>query len=67
MASTKLLRKARRNKSKARENRQELKRLTFQPVIKKVDVEELKKEFAPAKPAAKKKAQEEEVKESAAE
>lgn len=56
MASTKLLRKARRNKGRAKVKQDTIKRLSFQPVIKKVDPEELKKEFAPAKKTAKKEA-----------
>ena len=46
MASTRLQRKARRNKAKAKKKVAEIQRLKSKPVIKNVDVEEIKKEFA---------------------
>lgn len=46
MASTKILRKARRNKARANQRQKVIKRQNVKPVIKKVDVEELKKEFS---------------------
>lgn len=45
MASTKILRKARKNKARANHRQDVIKRQNKKPVIKKVDVEELKKEF----------------------
>lgn len=64
MASTKLIRKAQKNRSRAKLKNATIKRLLAQPVIKKVDVEELKAQFggAKAKKAAPKKAKAEEVK-----
>ena len=53
MASTKLDRKARRNIVRSQQKNIKIKRLSFVPVIKKVDAEELKAEFASAKPAKK--------------
>lgn len=63
MASTKLVRKAQKNRSRAKLKNATIKRLLAQPVIKKVDVEELKAQFggAKAKKAAPKKAKAEEV------
>lgn len=46
MASTRLDRKARRNYGKQAKRKSEIQRLTAVPVIKKVDIEELKKSFA---------------------
>lgn len=46
MASTKLIRKGRRNKMTAIARKKTIKRLSAKPVIKKVDVEEIKKSFA---------------------
>ncbi len=46
MASLRLDRKARRNYSKQAKRKEDIKRLTATPVIKKVDIEELKKSFA---------------------
>ena len=65
MASTRLVRKARRNRVVSRQRVNTIKRLTSKPVIKKVDVEQIKEEFASqkAKPVAKK---EEPVKETPA-
>ncbi len=56
MASTRLVRKALRNRSKAKKRINLIKRLTSKPVIKNVDIEQIKEEFAnmKAKPAAKK-------------
>ena len=56
MASTRLKRKAKRNKAVAKKRTQDIKLLTSKPTIKKVDVEELKKEFLakPKKAPAKK-------------
>lgn len=45
MASTKLIRKARVNKSRAVTRKETIKRLSAVPVIKKVDVEEMKASF----------------------
>ena len=65
MAVTRLKRKARVNKSRAIVRKDTIKRLSATPIIKKVDIEELKASFAPAKKAApkKKEAPAEEVKE----
>jgi len=52
MASTKLVRKARRNKNRANQRTAKIKLLQRTPVIKNVDIEEMKKEFGPAKKAA---------------
>lgn len=46
MAVTRLKRKDRRNKAVANARVNRIKQLTLTPVIKKVDVEELKKSFA---------------------
>jgi len=56
MASTRLLRKAKRNKAVARKRKQDIKMLSSKPVIRRVDIEALKAEFATKskKPAAKK-------------
>lgn len=67
MAVTRLERKGKRNKSRAKNRVAKIKRLNAAPVIKNVDIEEIKKSFeqsgkkADKKPAAKK----EEVKETA--
>lgn len=53
MASTKLIRKAQVNKSRAKVRKDTIKRLSWQPVIKKVDIEELKATFGAKKPAKK--------------
>ena len=50
MAGTSLKRKARRNKAKAKQRNQRIKLITFKPVPKKVDIEEIKSSFkTPAK------------------
>ena len=56
MAVTRLERKGRRNVSKAKRAKQVIKSLNYKPVIKNVDVDAIKKEFAkkPAKKPAKK-------------
>ncbi|MDW7690606.1 hypothetical protein R9C00_22395 [Flammeovirgaceae bacterium SG7u.111] len=57
MAITRLKRKAKRNKSRAKNRVETIKRLNAKPVIKNVDIEDLKKDFAPVaeeKPAKKK-------------
>ncbi|MGR3809020.1 hypothetical protein [Jiulongibacter sp. NS-SX5] len=46
MAVTRLKRKGRKNRAVANNKQAEIKRLTQKPEIKKVDVEELKAEFA---------------------
>ena len=46
MAVTRLVRKAKVNKSRANNLTKQLKFENFQPVIKKVDVEELKAQFS---------------------
>jgi len=46
MGVTRLKRKDRRNKARANARVKRIKQLTLVPVIKKVDVEELKKSFA---------------------
>ena len=58
MASTKLVRKALRNRAVSRKRQSTIKRLTSKPVIKNVDIEQIKEEFANKKaaPAAKKEA-----------
>jgi len=48
MGVTRLKRKDRRNKSKANARVKRIKQLTLTPVIKKIDVEELKKSFSAA-------------------
>lgn len=63
MASTRLLRKAKRNKAVSRKRNQSIKRLTTLPVIKKVDVEEIKKSFGAPAEAKPKKASKKEVEE----
>ena len=50
MASTKLVRKALRNRAVSRKRQDDIKRLKSKPVIKNVDIEEIKEEFA-KKPA----------------
>ena len=73
MASTKLIRKAQKNIARANNRKAEIKRLVSTPLVKKVDIEELKASFKKAKPAKKatKKAEtsvaKEEVKEASAE
>ena len=56
MASTRLVRKALRNRSVSKKRVSAIKRLTSKPVIKNVDIEQIKEEFVnkKAKPAAKK-------------
>ena len=56
MASTRLVRKALRNRTVSKKRVNAIKRLTSKPVIKNIDIEQIKEEFAnkPAKPAAKK-------------
>ena len=56
MASTRLVRKALRNRTVSKKRVSTIKRLTSKPVIKNVDIEQIKEEFAnkKAKPAAKK-------------
>lgn len=55
MAVTRLKRKARRNRTRARVKNETIQRLNAKPVIKSVDVEEVKKEFnKDSKPAKKK-------------
>jgi hypothetical protein len=56
MASTRLVRKALRNRTVAKRRVSTIKRLTSKPVIKNVDIEQIKEEFAKKKatPAAKK-------------
>ena len=63
MASTKLIRKAQKNIARAKNRKIEIKRLVSVPVVKKVDVEELKASFKTAKKPVKK----EEVKAESAE
>ena len=55
MASTRLVRKALRNRAVSRKRINAIKRLSRKPVIKRVDIEEIKEEFANKniKPAAK--------------
>jgi len=60
MAVTQLARKGRVNKTRARQRQQLIKLLSAQPVIKNVDIEAIKQEFAAkkaalTKPVAKKK------------
>ena len=45
MAVTRIVRKAKVNKARAKNMKSALKQRNFTPVIKKVDVEELKAEF----------------------
>ena len=56
MASTRLVRKALRNRTVSKKRLSAIKRLTSKPVLKNVDVEQIKEEFAnrKAKPVAKK-------------
>ena len=56
MASTRLVRKALRNRTVSKKRVSTIKRLTSKPVIKNVDIEQIKEEFAnkKAKPATKK-------------
>ncbi|MCB0495691.1 MAG: hypothetical protein KDC79_06120 [Cyclobacteriaceae bacterium] len=61
MAVTRLKRKARKNKLRAKKRLQKIALESTKPVIKNVDIEELKKEFK-ATPAKAKKAEEKEVK-----
>ena len=58
MASTRLVRKALRNRTVSKRRVSTIKRLTSKPVIKNVDIEQIKEEFAnkKAKPVAKKEA-----------
>ena len=58
MASTRLVRKALRNRTVSKRRVSAIKRLTSKPVIKNVDIEQIKEEFAnnKAKPVAKKEA-----------
>ncbi|MFA0960645.1 hypothetical protein AB9P05_02445 [Roseivirga sp. BDSF3-8] len=46
MAGTSLKRKARKNRVVAKRRQDEMKRLNTKPVVKQVDIEEIKKEFA---------------------
>lgn len=45
MASTKLVRKAKKNKARANNRKEVLKQIQVKPVVKNVDVEELKAQF----------------------
>lgn len=67
MASTRLVRKALRNRTVSKKRVSKIKRLTSKPVIKNVDIEQIKAEFASnkAKPTAKKEAPTKEVAEVA--
>jgi hypothetical protein len=58
MAVTRLVRKALRNRTVSRKRQEAIKRLTTKPVIKNVDIEQIKEEFAKIKstPAPKKEA-----------
>lgn len=56
MAVTRLKRKEKRNKIVAKAKVSRIKQLTAMPVIKNVDIEELKSRFTTAKPKATKKA-----------
>ena len=67
MASTKLKRKAQRNKSVAKVRVDTIKRLGTKPVIKQVDVQAIKDEFAKGGKKAAPKAKAEVVEEKAAE
>jgi hypothetical protein len=51
MASTRLVRKALRNRAVSRKRQDAIKRLTSRPVIKNVDIEQIKEEFAKKKAA----------------
>lgn len=62
MASTRLIRKAQKNIARANNRKAEIKRLVSSPVVKKVDIEELKASFKTTKkPAAKKTVKKEEA------
>lgn len=63
MAVTRLKRKARRNKLRSKKRLQKMALESTKPVIKNVDIEELKKGFS-ATPSKAKKAEKEEVKEA---
>jgi hypothetical protein len=52
MAITRLVRKALRNRTVSRKRQDNLKRLTLKPVIKNVDIEQIKEEFANKKAAS---------------
>ena len=52
MGVTQLARKSRVNKTRSRQRKQMLKLLTAQPVIKNVDIEAIKLEFASKKSAS---------------
>lgn len=54
MGVTRLIRKGRKNKAKSASRRFSLKHLTATPVIKNVDIEELKKQFSAPKKETKK-------------
>ena len=56
MAVTRLVRKAKKNRTVSKKRVTTIKRLTNRPVIKNVDIEQIKEEFAnkKAKPVAKK-------------
>lgn len=56
MASTKIVRKLRRKRSDQARKRNTIKVLTAKPVVKNVDIEELKASFGGAKKATAKKA-----------
>ncbi len=58
MAVTRLVRKAKKNRTVSKRRVAAIKRLTSTPVIKNVDIEQIKEEFAKkkAEPAAKKEA-----------
>jgi hypothetical protein len=49
MAVTRLKRKVRKNRTKATQRKATMKRLLATPVIKNVDIEQLKEELTPAK------------------
>ena len=51
MAVTQQLRKARKNKTVSRKRRETIKRLTQKPVLKRIDIEEIKKQFEENKKA----------------
>jgi hypothetical protein len=52
MAITRLVRKALRNRTVSRKRQDNLKRLIAKPVLKNVDIEQIKEEFASKKAAA---------------
>ena len=64
MAVTRLKRKGKKNKSVAKRKTDDIKRLSASPVIKKVDVEEIKAEFEAKKKGGKAKAKKEETPEA---